>query len=188
MAQKFPSFSELAGEGASEETKTPRSPEGSAAWSPTTSGGMAPPTPLRFPTFEELVVADREKSDPRPNEVDLFPTLISDPTAIFQDLLVDPTRYEEGVDELLQLLVSGQRQWSDLDPDQKRLLNQSVLDYASPHTKPKAQAPALPAEEDLPPDIAEPPPELAPRPVEPYAGPEEAPDPFWWAKSGSRTD
>jgi len=96
---------------------------------------------------------------------------------LFQDLLDHPDQYEEGVDELLQLLLSGRRNLSELDRHEQDLLNRATVVFAqSSHQVPKALQPsvATPSEEDYEglEDIVE------PEPVG-YNIPQDVPEGWW---------
>lgn len=50
---------------------------------------------------------------------------------LFHGLLEAPERYEEGTDELLQQLVSGQKNRGELTPQERELLNRATLEFAA---------------------------------------------------------
>lgn len=56
---------------------------------------------------------------------------------MFQDMLRDPAKYEDGVSDLLVELVSGQKKLPDLSPEETALLDRATIDLSRPSsTKP----------------------------------------------------
>lgn len=95
---------------------------------------------------------------------------MGNPVILFQDLLTDPSKYEEGVSELLQSLMGGKRKIADLNLGESQLLDRAVIDFAS------AKKPAQPTRpiltKALPPkeEEEEPPPTV------------DGIKPFWWVQ------
>ncbi len=147
---------------------------------------MRPSPPLTaptFPTFFELAGASVTETSPAPSK-ELFQSLIGDPRVLFQELLEDPSRFDEGVAESLQELISG-KPFNELERSQRDLLNKATIDFATNKrpTKPKEAAPKQrlsaaekAAEEDDEPELewGSHGPRLAP-PDAPSAMPT-----FWW--------
>jgi len=133
--------------------------------------GLAAP---RFPSFSELVGATvSEKPTKRSG---LFLDMLGDPQVLYQDLLEDPSKYEEGVSRLLQELISGQQQLSELNDQEMGLLDRAVLDFNQPARKLEAR----PAPAPKPPAKAKRP---EPREKPPKAiGAPSGVDPYWWVQ------
>jgi len=75
----------------------------------------------------------------------LYESFLGSPEPLFQDLLNDPSRYEPGVDTLLQTMING-RKLSDLTPEEKEMLNRATLEFsqAAPPKKQELPPPPLP--------------------------------------------
>jgi len=87
---------------------------------------MAP----RFPTFLELVGESVAERSPEPSK-ELFEALMADPRVLFQELLEDPSRFDEGVAELLQEIITGTKKFSELSRTDRDLLNHATIDFAT---------------------------------------------------------
>ena len=109
---------------------------------------IAPPSPLRFPTFQELVEADANPSPtsgtPKPKLNDLFDGILGTLDPLLADYQANPTKYGEETHQLLEQLIHGSSSLERLTTNERRLLNLATLDFYSA-TKPKAEAPRLPA-------------------------------------------
>lgn len=126
--------------------------------------------PVRFPTFQDLVLADQAPAPRKQHDKGLFKTLIGNPAVLHQDLLRSPAKYDERLLPLLQRLLVDPAELDRLSPNENELLNLAVYDY----------------NRDLP----------SPRPVPPPSvtkqaehAPESQPDepleidglkPYWW--------
>lgn len=131
----------------------------------------------RFPTFAELVEQDRMSSTSQPSKREgLFSALISDPRVLLADLLDSPDKYEPGLADLVQDLVSGQKNLQSLTPMESELLDRSVIDF----TRPKITKPA-----ELPRPVV---PKRAPEPEADTLEAAETPlppgmaDAYWWLR------
>lgn len=119
--------------------------------------GVQPVLPARFPTLEELTTPVTSKDSASSNTPGLFRSLVGDPRVVFEDLLRSPEKYEPGVDQLLQELMTGSKSLDTLSTQDQALLDRSVLDLnrssskepASPSKTQKKQS-ATPVE---PPDL-----------------------------------
>lgn len=85
-----------------------------------------------------------------PSGPSLYESFLGNPEILFQDLLDDPSRYEPGVDALLQNMIGG-RTFADLTSEEKEMLNRATIEY-SQSTPRKAQEekpppPVIPAED-----------------------------------------
>lgn len=129
----------------------------------------------KFPSFSELVGAI-ESAPPETKRSGLFLDLVGDPQVLYQDLLEDPNRYEEGVSNLLQDLTSGQRSIDELSKTEMHLLDRAVLDFNQPKRPrpepklapvPKTKKSRVKLPDEKPPKVIG-----APRDMEPY----------WWLK------
>jgi hypothetical protein len=126
----------------------------------------------KFPSFYELVGASGTVAN-EPKPTGLFSAMVGDPDVLYQDLLDNPSRYEEGVSSLLLGLTSGERRISDISKQEMELLDRAVLDLGQPRRdKPKPK-----------PEVA--PKRMAARPT-PVAQPPKVPGsntdlpPYWW--------
>ena len=101
---------------------------------------LHPLLPPKFPTWSELTQtpSDSPRSSRRQG---LFDSLIGDPHVMFDDLLRDPSKYEEGVAELLMSLVSGRRKLIDLSPTEMEALDRATLDFNRLSSLPKPDKP-----------------------------------------------
>lgn len=115
---------------------------------------LLPLLQLATPTFPSLTNCVRESTSiERPKKrKGLFSELIGDPQIIFQDLLLNPNKYEEGVSELIQDLVSKRKTLERLDEREMQMLDRAVIDYNSPNRRPEQQlrAPEKPKEKEEP--------------------------------------
>jgi hypothetical protein len=102
------------------------------------------PQPPRFPTFSELVEEHaKERQSASTQSSSLFHGLIGNPAVLFEDLLADPSRYEDGVAELLQLVIGGVKKLEDLTPEEMQLLDRAAFEFAqAPKKTPKPLSPA----------------------------------------------
>lgn len=137
---------------------------------------LAAPIFPSFPSFSALV--GESASEPRTRPSGLFLDLLGDPQILYQDLLEDPKKYEEGVSSLLQEIISGQRKLDELDKQELTLLDRATLDFnqprrAPPETRP-APAPARVAAKAGPQSPA------ADRPPKAIGAPDM--EPYWWLK------
>ena len=128
---------------------------------------QAPLAP-RFPTFSELVTESVPEKPKRARG--LFAELLgSSAETLFGDLLDHPDKYEDGVAELVQQLISGAKKLEELSEQERDLLNRATLDFA--HNPPRKQDAEL---------------RVAPAPPSPYSDEQEiemempAADAFWW--------
>ena len=93
--------------------------------------------------FSELLGENGTERKPE-RKAGLFESLIGDPTIIFQSLLDDPARYEDGVAELLQELIYRRKRIEDLTEEELELLNRAALEFTQ--GKPTKKELPLPAE------------------------------------------
>jgi hypothetical protein len=144
---------------------------------------LSMPAPPRFPKFTGRTPSPNEGSYRR--ERGLFLGLLGDPSALYQDLLANPEKYDESLLPLVQSLVTGQRKLDELKDDEVQALDRATIDFGQP-TKP---VPPSPAPTPHKPTSSEPDiPYVEGRaPASPF--PEDGPEPFWWLSTeGSRTD
>lgn len=140
--------------------------------------GLPPVAFQKFPTVQELAASDPPAS-PGTRPTGLFEELLqSRPEAIYIDLLDHPEKFEDGVKELVEELVTKKRELSDRERD---LLNRAVLDFlAKPKEKvapkpiPKKAVEKLEMDELLTEELAE----IDDAPAAPTAT-GELPA-FWW--------
>jgi hypothetical protein len=85
------------------------------------------PQPPVFPKLHELLGDATPAVPARPPER-LFNALVGDPAVLWQDLLRHPERYENGLAELTQRLISGSANISTLSAQESALLDRAVLD------------------------------------------------------------
>lgn len=103
-----------------------------------------PLRPLPVSTYLSLVALAQSaphtppvSSASRPRGNGLFETLLGDPLVLYQEVLEDPNRFEDGVVELVQQLVSGATSLDALTSMEKDLLDRAVLDWSRPrHSSP----------------------------------------------------
>lgn len=118
---------------------------------------IEPPSPLRFPTFKELVESDANQSQtlvtPPRRMNDLFDGILGTLDPLLADYQANPTKYGEETHPLLERLTHGMNSLERLTESERRLLNLATLDFYSA-TKPKVEEPRRPALE-LPKDGAE---------------------------------
>lgn len=88
---------------------------------------LHPLLPSKFPTLSELARTP-SVSPPSSNASGLFCTLVGQPEYMLDDLLRDPKKYETGVSELLQSLVSGSKTLQTLSSEEMTLLDRATLD------------------------------------------------------------
>jgi hypothetical protein len=142
----------------------------------------------RFPTFFEL--ASQTESPSKKRETGLFEGLLGDPTVLFNDLLDNPGKYEAGVDQVVQRLVSGQASLDDLNEQERQLLDRATLDFSQPRRseEPLSPKPAPrrdPADDLEPEELGD---ELGPQEPgdeedeerKPTTGPQGPMKAFWW--------
>ncbi len=88
------------------------------------------PTAPTFPSWSKLVGGHVTASKPEPKK-ELFEALIGDARVLFQELLEDPSRFEPGVDELLQEVIGGTKTFAELGRTDRDLLNRATVDFAT---------------------------------------------------------
>lgn len=86
------------------------------------------PQPPVFPTLQELLGSETTAT-PAAKQERLFSALLGDPHLLWQDLLRSPTRYEDGVAELVQRLISASATISTLSERELALLDRATLDF-----------------------------------------------------------
>lgn len=80
--------------------------------------------------------------------------LQNDPAVLFDDFISHPDKYEPEAAELIQLLVSGQREVDDLDPDERQVLDRATVDFSTPYRPKKDSLPTTPSRApDSPPPL-----------------------------------
>jgi hypothetical protein len=159
---------------------------------------LAPRAPTLFSLARSAQLREAaEQSRKRPSESakGLFECLVGEPRALYYEMLEDPSRFEEGAVELVQMLVTGQRQSSSLSPAERTLLDHATLDWARPRhrhaggstsgeTPVRSEAIDHLTFQDLLDDpnvdlVQNEDGTLSPLEPEPVV-PEEKPDTFWW--------
>jgi len=142
--------------------------------------GLPPVVFPTFPTVQELA-ASAQLASPGTRPTGLFEELLqSRPEAIYIDILDHPEKFEDGVKELVEELVTHRR---ELTAQERELMDRAVLDFLA---KPKGQPAPKPMpkkvderaemaealDEELRAEIVEPPAAAAANNGEPPA--------FWW--------
>lgn len=165
--------------------------------------------PALVPTFKSVsdlardaLEAERHRPASTIGKQDgLFAALLGDPRILYYELMEDPSRFEEGVSDLTQQLVSGARSMQSLAPDEVEMLNRAVIDWTRPRHRSLPSKPSNLESSDSPSAadyltmeeaLADPDVELEysedgrHMPIfEDSPGPDipdEAPPTFWWAK------
>lgn len=158
----------------------------------------------RLSSLQALAEEETNRLSSKPGSIiekrdGLFTVLLGDPRVLYYELLEDPSRFEEGVSDLIQQLVSGARSLESLSTDEMQLLDRAVVDWTRPRHRTSASSqPSLesnvsqPAVEYLSREeaVADPEVDLEYREdgqhvpiLEGTATPEiptEAPSTFWW--------
>lgn len=150
------------------------------------------PQPPRFPTFLELTQQHQTETEtPASRRRGLFEQLLGEPSILYNDLLDDPEKYEEGVAQLLLLLIGGKKSLDQLTVEESHLLDRATLDFNIPTShKPESLTvpiPTRPPEDDSgderdieyhePMRSSQP-----PMPVHELDSPLEGSPSFWWQK------
>lgn len=147
---------------------------------------LSPPAPPRFPTLFELA-GETESAPPERQQKELFESLISDPLILFQAVVDDPDRYEEGLSDLLVEVINGRQSLDTMSRGAKDLLNRAVVDFATQTHTPKRKVEQAPA-----PHIPSAVQAAMSAPAETHEIELPATPPsFWWTRTGaerSRTD
>jgi hypothetical protein len=112
---------------------------------------LLPPQPPTFLSFSD-VLAQGEVSGTGKKQEGLFTALVGDPKVIMADLLSHPSKYEEGVYDLLLELVAGRRSLQQLNENEQQLLDRAVVDFNSTEHAP---APPQPPKEAAKPELGE---------------------------------
>lgn len=120
---------------------------------------LEPPSPLRFPTFQELLeeeLANQPPISPTPSppKNDLFAGMLGTLDPLLADYQASPEKYDASAAELLEQLTHGSKSLEQLSTTERQLLNLATLDFFST-PKPKVEEPwplsAEPAEEEADP-------------------------------------
>lgn len=124
---------------------------------------IEPLSPLRFPTFQELLEKELEslsqisRTPSKPTN-DLFAGMLGTLEPLLDDYQAHPEKYDSIAGALLEQLIHGMKSLEQLTTTERQLLNLATLDFFSP-VKPKAEPPRLqPAEsteEEADPDYDE---------------------------------
>lgn len=110
---------------------------------------IEPPSPLVFPTFQQLVEADRESQQTTraaaPRKLnDLFDGMLGTLDPLLADFQASPERYGEETHELLGQMIHGSKSLEQLSESERRLLNLATFDFfQAPKTKPLVPKPIL---------------------------------------------
>lgn len=139
--------------------------------------GVRPLPPLRFPTLAELA---NETTPLPPSKPQTLFNMVGDPALLFSDLLDNPEKYGEGVDELLQQLVQGQKKLEELNAQEMQLLNNAAVAFVQAPNRKAAPIPARRRAQPAEPEEADLDEHGAPMPTEELVLP-EAPS-FWWKR------
>jgi hypothetical protein len=108
----------------------------------------------------------------------LFSALLGDPEILLHDLLSDPSKYEEGVSNLVQDLASGQRSINDLEPHEMELLDRATIDFSQPRRSRQEPKPAPPPAPKIEPPEFDELVEIG----EPMKLPPKLANAYWWLK------
>lgn len=112
---------------------------------------LEPPSPLRFPTFQEIVESELANLSPTlptpPTKTnDLFGGMLGTLDPLLADYQATPEKYDVATHALLEQLIHGIKSLEQLSTTERALLNIATLDFFSA-VKPKAEPPRLlPAE------------------------------------------
>jgi hypothetical protein len=89
---------------------------------------LHPLVPPRFPSWSE-VASTSGASAASSAEPGLFSNLIGNPLVLLEDYLREPSKYEEGTEQLLQELAAGAKTLDVLSPEEMSVLDRATLDY-----------------------------------------------------------
>ena len=94
---------------------------------------LKPPQAPTFATFSEIVAEDATpKESPSRRKTGLFEAYLGDPRALYYELIEDPSRFEDGVMDLVQQLLAGSKRLESLSPEETNLLDRATLSWAEP--------------------------------------------------------
>jgi len=134
----------------------------------------------KFPTFSQLVTEnDRQRGEKYQKTQGLFSVLLRDTSVLMDDLVSDPSKYEDGVYNLLLDLAAGRKKLESLAPEEMQLLDRAVIDFNHPRRDtpkplPQIQPKATKAEEtDEEKEVEY---------QEPTISPIRGVEPYWWLK------
>ena len=136
---------------------------------------LIPLLPPQAPSFSSFLISTTPATLPSAKDETrggLFEALVGDPNVMLSDYLDHPEKYEAGVYDLLLDLTGGRRRYTDLTPDEKRLLEHAVLDFNETNKKPPEPPPPPPPEE--------PPKEKEIEYHEKVVAPFRGEVPYWW--------
>lgn len=109
---------------------------------------IEPLSPLRFPTFAELVEEDRAKQETSSVSRKLnglFDGMLGDVTPLLADYQEHPEKYGKETHNLLEQLMSGSTSVAQLTTTERRLLNLATFDFfQQTPSKPKERQTAAP--------------------------------------------
>lgn len=123
---------------------------------PTSLPSLPALTPIKFPTFQELVDTDAATLGTpasKPAVVGAFKALLGTPEILHAAWLDNPEAYDPRLGPVLHLLLTGTT-LDQLSPEQLELLNQATLEFAQYRPPPKQPAPlpVLPVKSSEPDD------------------------------------
>ena len=95
-----------------------------------------------FASFSEIVAEDGTPKETARGHTQkgLFEAYLGDPRVLYYELIEDPSRFEDGVSDLVQQLVGGMKQLEQLSPAEKRLLDRATLSWAEPRHRPSGDS------------------------------------------------
>ena len=90
-----------------------------------------------FATVFDLARQSQSQNESKPASTTekrdgLFIALVGDPRILYYELIEDPSRFEDGVSDLILHLVAGTRQMESLTADELSLLDRAVVDWMRP--------------------------------------------------------
>lgn len=102
---------------------------------------LKPLEPTSFPDFPTLAQLAEVPEQEAKKETSLFDGLLGDVGALHDDMVRHPEKYDRRTSELLTQLASGSLPPKNLTPEERRLLDMAVMDYAQA-PRPRAPGPA----------------------------------------------
>jgi hypothetical protein len=146
---------------------------------------LSPPSFPNFPKFPTLKdcarLAGEEEQQRLERKPDgIYENILGNPALLYNDLLKNPDRYEDGVQELLSRLIMGAGT-SELEEEERALLSRATLQYVStdPPKPPRPEGKSTASKKPPRAKASEP----SPRKKRPRPGkdvPVTEMRPFWW--------
>src|SRR5882724_2193894 len=106
---------------------------------------LPPLEPLRFPSFQDLVAADREMqlmtTKPVTKDPGAFTAFLGDPRILLDAWVTNPDVFDPRLGDLLIALVAGQKKLEELSPAEMALLNSATMEFAQYRPPPPVKKP-----------------------------------------------